>query len=150
MKRKIIAILDIFISIILFVILLFSDISDSFVYIITFSLFIGWLMPYLSIFISGISLLNNSNQRLTLLFNIFSLLLSGYLLFLTMSLYEKKLLIILIEYIVLLVINLLNIIYLIIYVIKNPDLEKSRKKLKNKEELNKIKEAKKNNNGAVL
>lgn len=150
MKRKIIAILDIFISIILFVILLFSDISDSFVYIITFSLFIGWLMPYLSIFISGISLLNNSNQRLTLLFNIFSLLLSGYLLFLTMSLYEKKLLIILIEYIVLLVINLLNIIYLTIYVIKNPDLEKSRKKLKNKEELNKIKEAKKNNNGAVL
>lgn len=150
MKRKIIAILDIFISIILFVIFLFSDISDSFVYIITFSLFIGWLMPYLSIFISGISLLNNSNQRLTLLFNIFSLLLSGYLLFLTMSLYEKKLLIILIEYIVLLVINLLNIIYLTIYVIKNPDLEKSRKKLKNKEELNKIKEAKKNNNGAVL
>ena len=138
MKKKILILSNIIIPIILFVILLFNTMSSNFIYIITLSLFIGWIIPFIATIISGLSILNNNNQKLTLVFNIFALLLNLLLILLIISILDNKLILILIEYIVLSIITIINIIYYIIYFINNKD-----------DEISEIKKIKSENNGII-
>ena len=54
MKRKIFAIIEVLLPIILFIVLLVSKLSDNLMYIIMMSAFIGWAIPYFVVLISGI------------------------------------------------------------------------------------------------
>lgn len=137
--KKLISIIEPLLSIIMFLVLLFTKTSDNFVYIMIMSLIIGWIIPYIVLIVSGLSIIQNKFTKLNLVSNILSFLLCLFLLFLIIKIYEKKFLILLIEYIIIAIINIINIIYLIIYLKKHPDLE-----------LRKIKEQKKKNNGVMV
>ena len=138
MKKKILSVINILIPIILFLIILFSDISEKFVYIVMFSCIIGWLLPFINLVITGLSILNNKHHKLTLVFNIFSLILSFFIIFLILSLYDKKMIICLIDYILISIVNITNIIYYIAYIKKHPNMENIE-----------IKKIKKENNGII-
>ena len=137
--KKIITIIDALSAIVLFLVLLFTKTSDNFVYIIIMSLFVGWAIPFFTLIVSGIAILASKHTRLNLIFNIISLLVSLFLIFLVIKIYDKKFLILLIEYIYMSVLTIINIIYLIVFIKKHPDVE-----------LKKIKEQKKKNNGAIV
>ncbi len=137
--KKIIPIINCLSAIILFLVLLFTEASENFVYIVIMSLFVGWAFPYFVLIVSGIAIAVSKHIKLNLIFNILAFLLTSFLIYLVVKIYDKKFLILLIEYIYILVLLLINIIYLIIYIKKHPDLE-----------LRKIKEEKKKNNGAIV
>ncbi len=135
--KKVLSILNLIIPIISFIILFFFDYSDNIIYIIIMTLFIGWLIPFINLLITGISILKEFRPKLTMIFNIFNALLNGLIIFLIISLYEKKFLLMLIEYSIFLALNIINTIYL---------YKKIPKKDKEDEEIKKIK---KENNGVI-
>ena len=138
--KKILPIIDALSGVIAFLVLLFTKTSPNFVYIIIMSLFVGWAIPFLSLIINGITIAISKHIKLTLVFDILTICLAAFLLSLIMSIYDKNFLILVIEYIYIIVLNIINIIYLIIYIKKHPDLE-----------LRKIKEEKKKSkNGAIV
>lgn len=145
MKNKIWGFINILISITLFTILVFNDMSGQFVNIITFSLFIGWLFPYVTLFVNGLCSLSKINNKIIIYFNIISFILNILLIIFVSILYDDKLLIVLIEYILIAIINLINIIITII------NYQKTHKLLKQqlKKEYSEIKQIKKNNNGII-
>ena len=138
-KSKILSIIEIIIPIILFIILLVSKLSDNLMYIIMMSAFIGWAIPYFVILISGIVILKDSHHKLSLTINILAAILDIVLLVFSFELYEKKMLVPITEYAILLTFSIINIIYYIIYMKKNPSEETTR-----------IKKIKKENNGAIV
>lgn len=117
------AILNIIIPIILFIILLFSDISENFINIMTLTLVVGWILPYITLILTGISLLNKSHKKLCLTINIINIILTSILLFLIISIIDKKLIIVLIEYSTILIMSIINSILFIKYFKENPDPE---------------------------
>lgn len=145
MKNKIWGIINILLSITLFIILLFKDISVQFVNIITFSLFIGWLFPYVTLLTNGLCILAKINNKIVINFNIISFILNILLIIFVIILYDNKLLTVLIEYILIAIVNLINIIInIIIYQKRHKGL-----KAKLKKEYLEIKEIKKKNNGII-
>ena len=112
--RKIIGIISIILSIILFIVLQFLDVSVVFSTIMVISLFIGWILPYIGLILEGICILLHSNYYVTLVFSIFNLLLTLIMIFLIIKVYDSKLLGVLMEYIIIEVMNVINIVYLII------------------------------------
>ncbi len=141
MKKKL-AILDMLLPIIMLLVLLFLKLSDQTVYLIIMTLFVGWVIPYFITIISGIVILKESHQRLGIIANFMSTLLLIILIVFTVKLYDKKMLIFLIEYIVLLILTVINFLYIKNYQKKHPDAEMLEKKS--------IKENKKKNNGAIV
>ena len=139
MKRKLLGSLEIIVALIMLAILLFNNISDNAYYFIMITVFIGWAIPYFITIISGIAILKDSHHKLNIISNILNVILLGLLLFFINKLYDKGFIIFLIEYIILIIIGIVNIIYLIVYYKTHPDLE-----------IEKIKKAKKDNNGAVV
>ena len=138
--KKILPIVNAISGVAAFLILLFTKTSNNFVYIIIMSLFIGWALPFLSLIISGITIAIDKHHKLTLIFDILAFLLIAFLLFLIFKIYDKHFLILVIEYFYIAILNIINIIYLINYIKKHPDLE-----------LRKIKEEKKKSkNGAIV
>ena len=138
-KKTILSIIEIILPIILFIILLVSKLSDNLMYIIMMSAFIGWAIPYFVILISGIAILKESHHKLALTINILAMLLDIVLLVFSFELYNKKMIVPITEYIILLLVSIINIIYYVIYMKKNPS-----------EETKKIKRIKKDNNGAIV
>lgn len=143
--KKIISITDIVLPIILFVILLLNPMSESFVNIITFSLLIGWLFPFIFPIIVGISILSSSHLKLSVILNLLTIILSSLLLFLIINIYDSNMKLILIFYIILNILNIINIIYLNIYF---HNLYKEEKVMR-KQEYMQIKKLKKENNGII-
>ena len=143
--KKIISINDIVLTIILFVILLLNPMSESFVNIITFSLLIGWLFPFIFPIIVGISILSSSHLKLSVILNLLTIILSSLLLFLIINIYDSNMKLILIFYIILSILNIINIIYLNIYF---HNLYKEEKVMR-KQEYMQIKKLKKENNGII-
>lgn len=139
--KKVLALLNIMIPIISFILLFFFDYSDNIIYIILMTLFIGWIIPYLSLLITGISILNDNHHKLTLVFNIFTALLNIVIIFLIISLYEHKFMIMIIEYVIFLILNIINIIYFIKLVKEDTKDERI--------ENQKIKTIKQKNNGII-
>ena len=143
--KKIISITDIVLPIILFIILLLNPMSESFVNIITFSLLIGWLFPFIFPIIVGISILSSSHLKLSVILNLLTIILSSLLLFLIINIYDSNMKLILIFYIILSILNIINIIYLNIYF---HNLYKEEKVMR-KQEYMQIKKLKKENNGII-
>ena len=112
--RKIIGFSNIVFGIGLLILLHFVNVSDRFSSIMLMSLFVGWIFPFIGLVVSGLGILIHSNFKITLIFNIVNILVILFMGFLVIKVYDSKLLIVLIEYIFMLVINILNIVYLII------------------------------------
>ena len=112
--RKISGISSIVLGVVLLLILQFSDVSDKFTTIMLMSLFIGWIFPYIALVISGIGILIHSNYWITLFFIIINVLVLMFMLFFVIKIYEKKLLVVLIEYIIMLIVSIVDIVYLIV------------------------------------
>ena len=132
-------VINILLPIVLFIILLFSKLSEKTVYIFVMTLFIGWALPYFVLLITGFAQVKNLFHKLGLTLNIISVPMSILLLYLVITIYDKKLLIFIIEYIIIIVMNILNIIYYIRYIKSHPNEENER-----------IKRIKKENNGAIV
>ena len=112
--RKIMGFSNIVFGIGLLILLHFVNVSDRFSSIMLMSLFVGWIFPFIGLVVSGLGILIHSNFKITLIFNIVNILVILFMGFLVIKVYDSKLLIVLIEYIVMLVINVLNIVYLMI------------------------------------
>ena len=135
--KKILAISNIIIPILSFILLFFFDYSDNIIYIILMTLFIGWIIPFINLIITGISILNDNHHKLTLVFNIFSAFLNIVIIFLIIKLYEHKFIIMIIEYSLFLILNILNSIYFMNKVkLDNIEEQQENKKIKNIKEKN--------------
>lgn len=143
-KKYFLPLFNIILALSLFVILLFTNLSENIMYIMIMTLFIGWLIPYIVLLITGISLLHLKKVKLTLIFNIMNILMCLMIIILIIYLYDNKLIIPLIEYIIIAITSIINTIYLIFYLKKHPVKNES------KEESKKIKQIKKENNGAIV
>lgn len=140
--KKVLGILDIIIPLILLIVLLFAKLSDNTVYLITLTLFVGWVIPYFMNIISGIIILKETHQKLGIISNLLSAILALILLIFAIRIYDKKMLILIIEYSILTILSIINFIYLIIFRIKHP----SEEMIETKD----IKEKKRKNNGAIV
>lgn len=132
-------ILNILLPILMFILLLVFKLSEKTIYLFVMTLIIGWALPYFVLLITGFAQVKNLFHKLGLTLNILSIPLCIIMLFLVISIYEPKQLIFIIEYSIIIIMNILNIIYYAKYLKDHPD-----------EEIEKIKKAKKNNNGAVV
>lgn len=138
-KKNILAYSNIIISLLFLIIFSFSIISDNVIYLMFITLFIGWAIPYFVLIITGISMLKKHRPKLSLIFNLCNLIITLILLNLCLSYYDKYLLVLIIEYSIIILISLINIIYYRLYLKRHPNLENER-----------IKKLKKENNGAIL
>ena len=107
-KEKVLMLTNIILPLILFAILLFAELSEKFMSIISLTLIIGWALPYFVLIITGLSIYNKSHKKLGLTLNILNIILLIFLIILISSIIEKKLVLILVEYILMLIISLIN------------------------------------------
>jgi len=136
--NKLLKILNILIPLVFLIILPFTNIGANFVYIMSLTMIIGWIFPYISLLLTGVSLLSNTHKKKALTLNIINILLTLIIIFLIIKIYENTFIIILIEYIIITIISIINSIYLY------KDLTKELKK--ETKEINKLK---KENNGII-
>lgn len=137
-KEKLLMITNIILPLILFAILLFTELSEKFMSIISVTIIIGWALPYFVLIITGLSLYNKSHKKLGLTLNILNVILTIFLIILISNIIEKTLILILVEYIIMLIMSILNIIIFIKYLRKDRDPE-----------IDKIIKTKKENNGII-
>lgn len=136
-RKKLIA-LNILIPLVMFIAVLLTGLTSNFMNIVTFTLVVGWALPYLALILTGLAILNNSHRKLSLIINIFNILLTLVLITFVICIMEKALILILIEYIIMLAMSIINTIMIIKDMQLNPDPEI--------EEINKIKSQ---NNGII-
>ena len=137
-KRRILGIINIILPIILGIILLFADLSESVIYIMVMTLIIGWAIPFAVPIVTGLTIIYRKQPKLALIFNIVNLLLCIMIILLCIYLYDKKMLTMIIDYSIIGLLSIINIIYFIIY------LKKHHKKNNLKEEYKEIKRIKEN------
>lgn len=143
-KRRILGIINIILPIILGITLLFADLSESIIYIMVMTLIIGWAIPFAVPIVTGLTIIYRKQPKLALIFNIVNLLLCIMIILLCIYLYDKKMLTMIIDYSIIGLLSIINIIYFIIY------LKKHHKKNNLKEEYREIKRIKEKNNGAIV
>ena len=143
-KTKILALTNILLPLILFGILLFSDLSENVIYIMVMTIVIGWVIPYTVLLITGIAMYYKKQPKLVLIFNITNILLSIMITFLSLYLFDKKMLIVIIEYAIMAIVSIINVIYYINYLKKHPT------NITRKKEYEEIKKIKEKNNGAIV
>ena len=143
-KRRILGIINIILPIILGIILLFADLSESVIYIMVMTLIIGWAIPFAVPIVTGLTIIYRKQPKLALIFNIVNLLLCIMIILLCIYLYDNKMLTMIIDYSIIGLLSIINIIYFIIY------LKKHHKKNNLKEEYKEIKRIKEKNNGAIV
>ncbi|MBQ4032112.1 MAG: hypothetical protein II625_10190 [Bacilli bacterium] len=141
MKKKL-AILDIVLPLIMLVVLLLAKLSDNTVVIIMLTLFIGWVIPFFINIITGIVLIKDTHQKLGLIANFFNIILSLIIIVLSIRLFDKKLIVFIVEYTILAILSICNYIYFKKYKKTHPDKSTIEKKT--------IKEKKKKNNGVIV
>ena len=105
--------INIFLPILLFIILLFCKLSEKTVYIFVMTLLIGWVIPYFVLLVTGFAQVKNTHHKLCLTINIISIQMCMLIIFLIISVYDIKLLLFIIEYSIIILMNILNIIYFI-------------------------------------
>lgn len=137
-KEKILMLTNIILPLILFAVLLFTNLSEKFMSIISITIIIGWALPYFVLILTGLSIYNKSHKKLGLTLNILNIILLTFLIILISSIIEKQLIIILIEYILMLIVSIINTIIFTIYLRKHRDPE-----------IDKIIKTKKENNGII-
>lgn len=136
-RKKLIA-LNILVPLIMFILVLVTGLTSSFMNIVTFTLVVGWALPYLALILTGLAIFNKTHRKLSLTINIFNILLTLVLITFVICIMEKALILILIEYIIMLAMSILNTIMFFKDMQSNPDPEI--------EEINKIKSE---NNGII-
>ena len=141
MKNKL-AILDIILPLIMLVILLLAKLSDNIVVILMLTLFIGWVIPFFINIITGIVLIKDTHQKIGYIANILNVILCLIIIVLAIRLFDKNLIVLLVEYSILLILSICNCIYFKKYKKKHPDKSTIEKRT--------IKEKKKKNNGAIV
>lgn len=140
MKRKILALLNIIIPILSLILIYFNtNIDEALLYIIVLTLVIGFIMPFFVLLVTGLTILNESHQKITIIANILSIILNIILIYLLIITLNKNLILVLVTFIIILLLNIINIIYLTKYIKNNP-----------KDEDIDIKKHKDNNNGAII
>ena len=137
-KEKILMLTNIILPLVLFAILLFSDLSEKFMSIISITIIIGWALPYFVLILTGLSIYNKSHKKLGLTLNLLNIILLAFLIILILNIIEKNLIIILIEYILMLIVSIINTIAFSAHLRKNRDPE-----------IDKIIKTKKENNGII-
>ncbi len=137
---------NIIVPIILFIIVLFSELSDNMMYVIIMTVMVGWLIPYIVLLVSGISMLRGLKEKLILVFNILNVLVCLMNITLSVVLYDHKMLIIIVEYVVIMIISIVNVLVLFN---KFKILQREKRKILKKEN-NILKEEKNKNNGALV
>ena len=144
--KKVFSVINILSVVVMLFVLLFMKLSDNMVYIMTMSFGLGWLIPYIVLFISGVMLYKDLCNKKFLIGNILSICMDIYLLVLMISIYDKGMLGNVIEYGIIMVINIINC------VIGFKDVRKVYKKNKeiNDKESTEIKDIKQSNTGAIV
>ena len=132
-------ILNIILPIIMFILLMIFELSYKTIYLFIMTLIIGWALPYFVLLITGFAQIKNIYHKLGLFLNILCIPTCLILLYLVLSLFELKQIIFIIEYTIIIIMNILNIIYYKKYLKEHPNAENE-----------KIKQIKKENNGAIL
>lgn len=144
MKKYILPIINILVTILCFVVLLFSSLSENVVYLMMMTLLIGWLMPYLVLLITGLEIFAGlKHAKTSLVFNILNILISIMDIYFTIRLFDKKMIVLIVEYIIMIIVSIINVIYLMMYIKKHPNIEK-------RNESKEIKKIKDKNNGAIV
>lgn len=145
-KKYILPGINILISVLGILSLLIFRMSENVIYIMMMTVMIGWIIPYFVPLITGIALINKSHYKRALVLNIVSILMIIFLIVMIKILYDKKMLFMLVTYIIFVIINIVNSIY--IGIIVKSEYEKNKgKRQKEKEKLKKMKEE---NNGAII
>lgn len=139
MKKYWLAIVNLLVSIIFGVLLFIGSLSEHMIYLITITLFIGWIMPYIVLFITGIQLIYMKHVKMTFVFNGLCILMCIMDFYFSLKLFDKKMILNLIQYGIMGIICFINFIYLLIYMKKHPDKENER-----------IKKIKEENNGVIV
>ncbi len=139
-KRKyILPIINIIIPILFFIIILFTKLSDNTMYFMVLSIIIGWAIPYVVLIITGLSMFQNKRPKLSLVFNVVNIFLNIMLIYFIVRMYDKHFFVFLIEYIIMLIISIVDSIYFIVNIKNHPSKENES-----------IKKIKDENNGAIL
>ena len=73
-RKKLIA-LNILVPLIMFIAVLATGLTSNFMNIVTFTLVVGWALPYLALILTGLAILNKTHRKLSLTINIFNILL---------------------------------------------------------------------------
>lgn len=145
-KKYILPGINILISVLGILSLLIFRMSENVIYIMMMTVMIGWIIPYFVPLITGIALINKSHYKRALVLNIVSILMIIFLIVMIKILYDKKMLFMLVTYIIFVIINIVNSVY--IGIIVKSEYEKNKgKRQKEKEKLKKMKEE---NNGAII
>lgn len=139
MKKYILPIVNIVLSLICFIVLFFSKLSDNTVYLMMITMLVGWAIPYFVLLVSGLELISMKHPKMSLVFNVLNVLVCLMDLIFTIRLFDKKMLILLIEYILMGILSLINVVYIVVYLRRNPNLENDM-----------IKKIKDKNNGAIV
>ena len=103
------------------------------------TLFIGWIFPYLVLLITGFAQVKSVFPKLGLTLNVIGIPMCILLIYLVSKIYDGKLLIFIIEYSIIVLMNIINIVYYLKYLKQHPN-----------EETEEIKKIKKKNNGAIV
>ncbi len=145
-NKNLLPFINIVVPIIMFILVLFSKLSDNMIYVMIMTIIIGWFIPYIVLLVSGISMIRGLKEKLILIFNILNILVCLMDIILSIILYDYKMLIIIIEYVIMMIISIANVLVLFKKVRKS-----QQEKRKMIEEENKIlKEEKNKNNGALV
>ncbi len=145
-SKNLLPFINIIVPIILFIIVLFSKLSDNMMYVMIMTVIVGWVIPYIVLLISGISMLRDLKEKLILVFNSLNVLICLLNIILSVVLYDYKMLIMIIEYIIMMGISVVNVVVLFKKVRK---IQQEKRKMI-KEENNILKEEKNKNNGALV
>lgn len=140
MNKKLLAFLNLIIPVISIITIIYTtSLDEKLLSIILLTLIIGCIMPFIALLITGLSILNNTHQKLSITMNTLSLILSLILIILLILIINKNFIALLISYIIVLILNIINIIYFIKYIKANPNIEYIN-----------IKKEKEKNNGAIV
>ncbi len=120
MKKLVLLLVNIILPIVCFLILLFSKLSDNMFYLIMATVLVGWIIPYFSLIITGLEFIGMKHSKMALWFNILSFLINIINIIFTIRLLDKRMIILLVEYILMMFVQIINIIYLWMYIKKNP------------------------------
>lgn len=139
-KEKILALINVLTPIILYIVsLLTTELDQTLLFILILTLGIGFIMPFISLLITGICIFNKSHYKLSLVLNILNIPLTLFIITLLILVITKNYISFIISFGIIAIISIINTIYDIKYIKAHPNLETQL-----------IKKEKKRNNGAIV
>ena len=106
--------INIVLPIVLLLVLLFVRINSDFIYIMSLTLVIGWLIPYITLLLTGIAMYKETHQKLSLASNILSIIMDIIIIVMLILLFNKSFIVIIIALLIIIIL-LTSIITIKIY-----------------------------------